>query len=391
MRTFGKWLGRILLALILAGIVVWIWKGEEIKRLLAVNSLFAEDRIVENFSNMEGAFLTTPVSRGAGPTSPLPYGPEWNLPEEVTEWVEARDVTSLLVLQEGEIIYENYFLGTGPEDRRISWSVAKSFISALVGILIEEGQIEGLDVPVTRYAPSLEGSAYEGVTLRQVLQMSSGVTFDEDYLDYNSDINRMGRVLALGGEIVHLTAELSETFQEPGTGWQYVSIDTHVVSMVVRGATGRSLAELLSEKIIVPLGLEREGYYVTDGVGTAFALGGLNLMTRDYARFGQMFLQQGEWQGQQIVPADWVAASTRRSAPTAPGAIGYGYQWWIPEGSPDGTYMARGIYGQYIWIDEAARVVIVTTAADRGFREPGVSQRNVDIFRLITERAADGT
>jgi hypothetical protein len=334
---------------------------------------------------MDQAFLTLPLDRGEGPTAPLPYGPEWELPPQVSAWVEDRAVTSLLVMQGGEIRYENYFLGTAPEDRRISWSVAKSFLSALTGILLEEGAIESLDDPVTRYVPALEGSAYDGVSLRQVLQMSSGVTFDEDYLDFNSDINRMGRVLALGGSMDAFAAGLTETFAPPGETWQYVSIDTHVVAMALRGATGRSLTDLMTEKIIQPLGLERTPAYVTDGEGTAFALGGLNLTTRDYARFGQMILQGGQWQGRQIVPADWIAESTRASAPTEAGRIGYGYQWWIPDGSPPGTYMARGIYGQYIWIDEAAEVVIVTTAADRSFRAEGVSERNVAIFRQITE------
>lgn len=385
MRTFIKWLLRLVLALALAALVVGFWKREELTRLMAVNSLFSEERIVQNFSNMDQAFLTLPLDRGTGPTAPLPYGPEWELPPQVSAWVEDRAVTSLLVMQGGEIRYENYFLGTAPEDRRISWSVAKSFLSALTGILLEEGAIESLDDPVTRYVPALEGSAYDGVSLRQVLQMSSGVTFDEDYLDFNSDINRMGRVLALGGSMDAFAAGLTETFAPPGETWQYVSIDTHVVAMALRGATGRSLTDLMTEKIIQPLGLERTPAYVTDGEGTAFALGGLNLTTRDYARFGQMILQGGQWQGRQIVPADWIAESTRASAPTEAGRIGYGYQWWIPDGSPPGTYMARGIYGQYIWIDEAAEVVIVTTAADRSFRAEGVSERNVAIFRQITE------
>ncbi|KAJ02838.1 serine hydrolase domain-containing protein [Sulfitobacter mediterraneus] len=385
MRRFGKWLGRLLLALVLAAVVVGLWKREEITRLLAVNSLFSAEKIVSNFSHMDAAFLTTPVPRGNGPTTPLDYGPETTLPSQVNQWITDRTVTALVVLKDGDIVYENYFQGTGPDDLRISWSVAKSYLSALVGILLDEGKIASLDDPVTQYAPQLKGSAYDGATLRNVLQMSSGVTFDEDYLDKNSDINRMGRILALGGKMDDFTADLTERFAEPGQQWQYVSIDTHVIGMVVRGATGRSIADLLSEKIIVPLGLERSPYYVTDGVGTAFVLGGLNLTTRDYARFAQMFAQGGEWQGQQIVPAAWVASSTVASAPTAPGKIGYGYQWWIPQGAAPGEYMARGVYGQYLYIDTARNVVIATNAADRKFREPGVSQRNIDIFRLIAE------
>jgi CubicO group peptidase (beta-lactamase class C family) len=385
MRKFGKWLGRILLVLVLVAVAAGLWKREEITRLLAVNSLFSQDKIVHNFSNMNAAFLNTPVDRGNGPTSELAYGAAYTPPAAVETWIKERNVTALVVLKDGRISYENYFQGTQPEDLRISWSVAKSYLSALVGILLDEGTIASIDDPVTKYAPRLKGTAYDEASLRHVLNMASGVTFDEDYLDKNSDINRMGRILALGGKMDDFTAELTETFAAPGDGWKYVSIDTHVVGMVVRGASGRSIADLLSEKVMAPLGLERTPYYLIDGVGTAFVLGGLNITTRDYARFGQMLLQGGMWQGQQIVPADWVRASTAPSAPTASGEIGYGYQWWIPVGAAAGEYMARGIYGQYIYIDTARNVVIATNAADRKFREDGVSQQNIDIFRQIAE------
>jgi len=383
MRVFMKWLSRILIVLGLAIIAVGIWKREEIGRLLAVNSLFSEDKIVENFSSMNTMFLTRDVPRGSNDASHLPKGPEVELPSQTTAWIRDRSVTSLLVLHEGQIVHESYHLGTEPGDRRISWSVAKSFLSALVGILIDEGAIGSLDDPVTKYAPELRGSAYDGTRLRDVLNMASGVTFDEDYLDFNSDINRMGRVLALGGTMDGFAAGLTETFAEPGQTWQYVSIDTHVIGMVVRGATGQDVPQLLSEKVIAPLGLEATPYYITDGVGVAFVLGGLNLTTRDYARFGLMYEQEGRFDGEQIVPADWVRASTEATAPTEDGAIGYGYQWWIPAGSKPGQFMARGIYGQYIYVDQTRDVVIVTTAADRDFRTPGIAQRNVDMFRSI--------
>jgi len=382
MRRFLKWTFRGLLLLGIVILAVGLWKREEISRLFAVNSLFSEEKIVNNFSHMDQAFLTVGVPRGNGPTSPLPYGPDKALPEGADAWTEERSLTSLLVLKDGQIVHESYYKGTGAEDRRISWSVAKSYLSALVGVLLAEGAIESIDDPVTKYAPQLVGGAYDGATLRQVLNMASGVTFDEDYLDFNSDINRMGRVLALGGRMDDFAAGLTETFTPPGETWQYVSIDTHVVGMVVRGATNRTVADLLSEKIIQPLGQEYAPYYVSDGVGTAFVLGGLNITTRDYARFGQMFAQRGTWQGRQVVPADWVDASTRASAP---GGAGYGYQWWIPDGSAPGEYMARGVYGQYIYIDTARQVVIVTTAADRQFREPGANQQNVDMFRAIAQ------
>lgn len=371
----------VVFAIILAGF--GIWKREEIQRLWAVNSLFTADKIVSNFSNMDAAFLTTPVARGSGPVSALPTGSKMTLPLETEAWIKDRAVTSLLVMKNGEIRHESYHLGTSAEDRRISWSVAKSYLSALFGVLLEEGAIASIEDPVTKYAPELKGSAYDRASIRNVLNMASGVTFDEDYLDYDSDINRMGREIALGGTLDQFTTDLSETFASPGARWQYVSIDTHVIGMVIRGATGESIASLLQDRIIVPLGLEQDLYYVTDGEGVAFVLGGLNITTRDYARFGLMIEQDGLYNSQQVVPAEWIAASTMPSAPTKPGKIGYGYQWWIPVGAETGEFMARGVYGQYIYIDQARDVVIVSTAADRRFREKGVNEINIEMFRKL--------
>jgi CubicO group peptidase (beta-lactamase class C family) len=385
MRSILKWVLRIVLALALAAAAVGLWKREELQRLMAVNSLFAEDKIVHNFSHMDEAFLTVDLPRGNAPTWELPYGEGFDLPEGTDTWINERSVTSLLIMQNGKIRFEEYYLGTGPDDRRISWSVAKSYLSALFGILLQEGAIDSLDDPVVKYAPKLAGSAYDRATIRNVLNMASGVTFDEDYLDPKSDINRMGRVIALGGELDDFAASLQDSFAPPGETWQYVSIDTHVLGMVIRGATGRSVADLLTEKILQPLGLERDGYYVTDGAGVAFVLGGLNFTTRDFARFGQMILQDGELNGRQVVPADWIFEATQPSAPTAQGKIGYGYQWWIPRGAHEGEFLARGVYGQYIYFNQPRGVLIVSTGADRKFRDTGVNDQNIEMFRKIAE------
>lgn len=385
MRRYFKIALRALAVLIVLALAAALWKREDIARLMAVNTLFDADRIVDNFSHMDRAFLTVPVPRGSGPVSPLPMGAAADLPPEVAAWIAARAVTALVVLKDGAIVHESYHLGTTADDRRISWSVAKSYLSALLGTLVADGTIPDLDAAVTQYAPLLTGSAYDGASIRNVLQMASGVAFDEDYLDYNSDINRMGREIALGGTLDGFTAGLTARARAPGTAWQYVSMDTHVIGMVIRGATGRDIPSLLSERIIAPLRPEAEPYYLTDGDGVAFVLGGLNVTTRDYARFGQMIAQDGVWQGARILPEGWMAESTTPSAPTAPGAIGYGYQWWVPVGAGPGQFMARGIYGQYLYIDQPRGVVIATNGADRGFREPGVDDANIAIFRLIAE------
>ena len=385
MRHIFKYFTQAILILAIVAIAIGIWKREELKRLIAVRTLFTEDKIVTNFSGMNAAFLSVDVPRGDGPVTAITVGDAMALDSEMKQWIKDRTVTSLVVLKDGAMVHESYYQGTDPDDLRISWSIAKSYLSALLGVLLEEGAIASIDDPVTQYASSLKGGAYDGASIRNVLNMASGVTFDEDYLDQSSDINKMGRVLALGGSMDGFAVNLSKTFAEPGTDWQYVSIDTHIISMVIRGATGREIASLLSEKIIKPMGLEASPYYLTDGNGVAFVLGGLNLRTRDYARMGQMFLQNGAYNFQQIVPADWVAVSTVSSAPTSAGEYGYGYQWWMPSDGREGEFLARGVYGQYIYINRPLGVVIASNAADRKFREAGVSDYNVEIFRKIAE------
>lgn len=380
MRRLLRGVGWGLLLVVAAGGALAVVYRVELQRLWAVNGLFNRAGIVANFGRMDELFYHAPLPLQPAPQA-LPRA-EAPLPG-LDAFLDERKVTALVVLHEGRIVDERYLLGTAENDRRISWSVAKSFLSALFGIVMAEGHIASLDDPVTRYAPSLVGTAYDGASIRDVLQMSSGVRFNEDYFDFHSDINRMGRVLALGQSMDDFARSLSERAREPGSAWQYVSIDTHVIGMVIRGATGRDIPGLMSEKLLQPLGLESAAYYLTDGLGEPFVLGGLNMSTRDYARFGQLMLQRGEWNGRQLVPADWVDESTRASANTAAGTIGYGYQWWVPADAEPGEFLARGIYGQYIYVHRPSSTVIAMNAADHGFLEPGVFDSVLAQFRAI--------
>ena len=385
MTRFFKWvLWGLALSATLIAMTAFI-KREQLGRLLAVNSLFSEEKIVHNFSHMEEAFLTSLMPRAVDDPAPLPKTAQMTLPSSVQDIITARSVTSLVVLKDGAIVHETYQQGTGGGDLRINWSVSKSYLSALMGVLVNDGTIPDLDAPVTHYVPALIGSAYDGASIRNVLQMSSGVTFNEDYFDQSSDINRMGRVLALGQSMDRFAAGLTETFAPAGQQWQYVSIDTHVIGMVIRGATNRPITDLLMEKIIGPLGFEADPYLLTDGYGVAFILGGLNTTTRDNARFGQMYAQNGLWEGQQIVPASWTDQSTTPSAKTKAGDFGYGFQWWIAPDAEAGQFLARGIYGQYIFIDRPRNVVIATHGADRNFRDEDASQNMLDLFETITK------
>ncbi len=168
------------------------------------------------------------------------------------------------------------------------------------------------------------------------------------------------------------------------------------ISPVLRAATGKTLMDYLGEKIWSKIGSGEDFYYLTDGYGVAFALGGLNMRTRDYARFGQLYLNRGNWNGEQVVPEEWVAESTKVSAPRSSineDVLQYGYQWWMPP-ETDGEYFAVGVYGQYIYINPKAEIVVVKTAANRNFRADGedgraIKQENIAIFRAIAEHYSD--
>ena len=393
-----KWIGFLILAVLLIALIGVALNWASVKRLSKTLSLFNADKIVRNFSNMEEAFLHHDLEIG----SPEQWQEEIKtLPETVflkgrehrlSDVLEELDTTALVIIQDGKLIHESYYQGTARDDLRISWSVAKSFMSGLYGEPINEGLID-ISRPVDDYVPDLKGSAYAGVTLENILNMSSGVRFNEDYLDQSSDINKMGRVIALGGSMDDYAASLNARQYEPGAQWQYVSIDTHVAAMALRQVTGKSLHQLWEETYGANLGMGSAPYYLVDGEDTAFALGGLNLRTRDYAKFGQLFLQKGAWDGRQIIPSDWVAASTRDHAPdTHPiRGTGYGYQWWVPmpqSGPNAGDFFAVGIYGQYIYVNPSANLVIAKNAADREFTQAQSNGQhsvnmNVDMFRSL--------
>lgn len=387
--------------LLVIGALVIAFNWTKIQRLRTVNTLFDADRIVYNFSNMDAAFLHQDLEIGEKPFV-WPEAPQ-PLPETVEiagkdrnlqELLAALETTAFIVIRNGEILSETYYLGTERDDLRISWSVAKSFMSGLYGQALLDGDIRSLDDPVENYVPEFEGGAYEGATIRNVLNMASGVRFNEDYMDPESDINKMGRVLGLGQSMDDFTTSLTERRVQPGTEWQYVSIDTHVAAMVLRRATGKSLHQLFNETYGAHLGFGKAPYYLTDGENAAFALGGLNLRTRDYAKFGQLFLQLGNWQGEEVIPAEWTVESTAHTAPTKSNRdVGYGYQWWVPmpqEGPHSGDFLAAGIYGQYIYVNPGANIVIAKNAAHRGFAYPmegyGHSMNvNIDMFRSLAE------
>lgn len=376
-----------------------------LQRLIRVNSLFSEDKIVANFSSMSEVFNSLTLK--AASETPSQFDTDLRALEgtyayrgrqiSLDAYKAECKLTGLLILQEGKIIHEDYLCGTSPQDLRISWSMSKSIISLLLGVLIDKGRIavDCLDAAITDHVPILRGSGYDdGVRLKHVLGMCSGVKFNEDYHDYHSDINRMGRVLAIGGSMDEFAASLVREF-EPGRYFHYVSIDTHVVGMMIRALTGRDIATLLVEELLTPLGLERDPRIITDHYGEPFVLGGFNMTLRDYARIAAMVFNHGQWNGQEIVSKAWLERSTTAQNPppmpaianTPEGQFSYGMQWWIPHQAEPGELYGIGIYGQYMYLHRGTGSLIVQTAANPAFKDDNAQRihDSLAFFRALAK------
>lgn len=310
-----------------------------------------------NFPHMERIFPTNPVRAGRR-VRPLPQGEPLPIPAaEVDAYIAANNVAGLIVVQDGKVRLERYARGLTRGGRWTSFSVAKSFTSTLVGAAIRDGHIRSVDEPVTRYIPELAGSAYDGVTIAQLLTMTSGVRWNEDYTDPKSDVARMFTMAVPAG--VDPTVAYMRTLPReaaPGTKWVYKTGETNLIGVLVRNATKRPLANYLSEKVWKPYGMERDAVWMTDQTGQEVSGCCLSVSLRDYARMGQLALDGGRG----IVPAGWFGDATAAKAQTGRPGYGYGYQWWT---YPEGRFGAQGIFGQSILVDPARRIVIAMVGA----------------------------
>ncbi|MDC3411617.1 beta-lactamase family protein [Gammaproteobacteria bacterium] len=389
----------ILLSVLL--IVIGIFYGPKIARLYHLANLYNEDSIGRNFINIDKIFsVSEPI-----PASDNPYTfprRDFVLPETfffdgeqrlLSKELEHYKTDGLIVLHNGNLLYENYWNNNSANSKHIAFSVTKSFVSALVGIALDEGLIDNIEDPITKYLPDFNGTGYEGVRIKDILQMSSGVDFNENYADPKSDINRFGRATARGSSFRDFAKSL-ERGREPGTYHHYVSIDTQVLGFLLAEVTGMPLKEYLYKKIWNKIGMEDDAFFIVDNNGVEMALGGLNATLRDYAKFGELYLNRGKWNGEQVVPASWVDASHTTDGPhLKPGESelssspwGYGLQWWVP-GFPDTDYTASGVYNQYIYIDPLTNVVIAKTSSNHRYTSEKEYSKaaHVAIFRAIAE------
>ncbi|PUE35814.1 serine hydrolase [Limnohabitans sp. Jir72] len=342
-----------------------------------------------SFSNFRQLLPTTQVSRGTGAPVPLPRALRDDLDavsfvplgkDTPMTWAQAFDANytdGVVVLHKGRIVYERYAGALRPEGQHISMSVTKSFFGTLGAMLVAEGKLDE-NAPVSRYVPELKDSAFGDATIRQVLDMRTGLKYSENYLDPNAEIwqhTRAGGVLPRppgyqGPQTFYEFLQTVKKEGEHGGSFAYKTVNSDALGWVIRRATGQSIGQLLSERIWSRLGMEQDAYFTVDSVGNEFAGGGLNAGLRDMARFGEMMRNQGKFNGQQIIPAAVVqdiakggdkSAFPQATFPTLPG-WSYRNMWWVSN-NEHGAYSARGIHGQAIYIDPKAEMVIVRFAS----------------------------
>ncbi|WP_313074824.1 serine hydrolase [Melaminivora sp.] len=315
---------------------------------------------------------------------PLPIGAPLQLPLDVDAYMQAQRSAALLVLHGGQLRLERYGLDFDAEGRWTSFSVAKSFTSTLVGAALKDGFIKSMDDRLSDYIPEMRGSAYDDVSVRQLLTMTSGVAWNEDYGDPQSDVARFNNHQPEEGvdALVSYMRRLPRA-APAGERWNYSTGETNLVGVLVNRATGKTLAQYLEEKVWHPAGMEQRGTWILSKTGLEISGCCIQAAPRDYVRFGQFILEGAQTSGESILPAGWLQEATRKQADIGQDGRGYGYQWWTYD---DGSFSARGIFGQGIFIDPTRRLVIVSNANwAGGARDPVALQAREDFYRAVQQ------
>lgn len=320
------------------------------------------------FRSMDTLFTTRTVAR-AGQTWALPRADHaldfsysfQGKTYSAEQFLERTYTNALLVMKDGKIVSERYRNNSNERTRFMGWSMTKSITSILIGSALTEKRIHSLDDPIVRYLPELKGSGYDGATVRHILQMRSGVDYEERYDFDNPGAAATNHINALVKNATRFAdaARSVKRLHTPGEVFQYKTLDTAVLGWLLERVSGMPIAAYTASRLWEPLGAEADGFYIMDGlpgVGREFNGAGFNATLRDFARVGLLMLNRGKANGRQIVSPEWVAESTRPTDATATGPMGYGYQWWTLGGA---SYSAIGLQGQYIFVDPASRTVVV--------------------------------
>jgi CubicO group peptidase (beta-lactamase class C family) len=365
-----KWILGLLALLIAGAAVFWFTADKETRGLIAAMPT-NRDVLFWNDEERNAAFRAmdrlpilakaNTVAAGGQPL-PLPQGTTLIPDADLAAFMQDQKSAAVVIIQDGKIRNERYGLGFDAKGRWTSFSVAKSFTSTLVGAAIRDGYIRSLDDKVTEYIQDLKGSPYDDVTVAQLLTMTSGVKWNEDYSDPKSDVALFNNHKAAPGMDATVSYMRTLPREAPaGSKWVYKTGETNLIGVLVSQATGRPLSAYLSEKIWKPFGMEQQATWLLGSTGSEISGCCMQAATRDFARFGLFMLGGGVAGGKPVLPNGWIAAATSKQAETGRGEDGfdYGYQWWTLD---NGAYAARGIFGQGIFIDPKRKLVIASNA-----------------------------
>lgn len=358
----------IIVLLAIACGVFWVTADQDMRRLAlnlptSTNVLFwSDDQRDAGFRALDRlpVLSDSRVIEAGDNVYPLPNGAPLDVGVDVDAYMDAQRAAALIIVHNGKVRLEKYAMDFGPDGRWTSFSVAKSFTSTLIGAAIQDGYIKSIDDMVSDYIPDLKGSAYDNVTIAQLLTMTSGVAWNEDYADPNSDVARFNSHTAEPGMDVTVSymRQLSAE-AEPGTKWVYKTGETNLIGVLASSAANKPLAEYLSEKIWKPFGMQQDATWLLGSTGHEISGCCVQAATRDYARFGLFMLGGGIAGGKQVLPEGWITEATHKQVDIGVPGRGYGYQWWTLD---DGAYMAQGIFGQSIFIDPNRQLVIAANS-----------------------------
>jgi CubicO group peptidase (beta-lactamase class C family) len=363
-----KWiLGAVGLAAV-AGGTFWATADKDMRGLIASMptdrnvlfwSLSERDAAFRALDRIPILAKSSPIAAG-GQTVPLPEGGAIMTDADVKAFMADQRTAGLVIIHDGKLRLEKYGLDFAADGKWTSFSVAKSLTSTMVGAAIQDGTIKSLDDKVTAYIPGLKGSAYDDVTVRQLLTMTSGVRWNEDYTDPKSDVARFNEHKPAEGMDATVSYMRTLPREAPaGSKWVYKTGETNLIGVLVSSATKKPLSAYLSEKVWKPFGMEREATWLLGATGHEISGCCIQAATRDMARFGMFVLGNGMIGGKPVVPADWFAQATVKQADIGAPGYGYGYQWWTYD---DGTFAAQGIFGQGIFIDPKRKLVIASNS-----------------------------
>jgi CubicO group peptidase (beta-lactamase class C family) len=364
MNRISKWIGISLLSLVILASISWWLIGPDWRALLSdppkdSNILFwSQSQRDAGFKMMDKLPILV-KSRQIEPSKKirdLPAGIPLNFDNDMNDFFTKQNLAGALILHKGKVRYERYGIGHSPEKRWTSFSVAKSLTSSLVGIAVKEGYIKSVDDKVSDYIPGLKGSAYDAVTITQLLTMTSGVQWNEDYADPQSDVAKFNNHIAQDGlpTIVSYMRKLPRAFPA-GEQWQYSTGETNLIGILVGQATGQTLSQYLTDKIWQPFGMENTASWLLSPDGLEISGCCIQASLRDFARYGLYILEDGKINGTASLPEGWLEQATSKQTNIGREGRGYGYQWWTFD---DGSFTARGIFGQTIYIDPKTQLVI---------------------------------